>query len=364
MRDIGFTNATIGVMAAAYSGVMLLAETPSGILADRWSRKGVLILGSIALVVSSWICGISNSVPMYLIGAMFWGVFYALYSGTYDSIVYDTLLEEKGHVDDYEKYYGRVRVFESAALVSSSLLGGLLGEALDLRAAFYWTIPAALLSIVPLLLFREPVLHRAETETPLSSHVREMFAVVLRRGALTQILLAVVGATLAMEILYEFTQLWYIAIAMPIALFGVANALILAAPGVAGVIVAWASHRWRIGLLLALGMIATLGLTIEQSSWFIMTCQTILALSLTAVSIAFNKRMHNQLPSKVRAGASSAISTLSRLLFIPLAAAFGFISNSHSTFIAGWILVGIVAVAYSVGFTIFAKEQTGPKITT
>lgn len=49
MLGIGFNTATIGVMIAIMSVVMLAVETPSGILADRWSRKGVMVLGCFAL---------------------------------------------------------------------------------------------------------------------------------------------------------------------------------------------------------------------------------------------------------------------------------------------------------------------------
>ena len=38
MTSIGFTSATVGVMAAVYAVVVPLLEVPSGMLADRWSR--------------------------------------------------------------------------------------------------------------------------------------------------------------------------------------------------------------------------------------------------------------------------------------------------------------------------------------
>src|ERR1700733_15307254 len=69
MRSIGFDDAGIGIMVAFYSAIMLLVETPSGILADRWSRKGVLIIGSFLLAGSSLGGGVSHGVAMYLVAA-------------------------------------------------------------------------------------------------------------------------------------------------------------------------------------------------------------------------------------------------------------------------------------------------------
>ena len=52
MTEIGFDARMFGVMAAAYAVVMPVLEMPSGILADRWSRRGVLLLAVLALFAS------------------------------------------------------------------------------------------------------------------------------------------------------------------------------------------------------------------------------------------------------------------------------------------------------------------------
>src|SRR5678810_934512 len=93
LHTIGYNDAGIGIMVAAYSVLMLVAQTPSGILADRWSRKGVLVIASICLLLSSLIGGLSTEPMLYIVAALFWGLFYAFYLGTYDSVVYDTVME-------------------------------------------------------------------------------------------------------------------------------------------------------------------------------------------------------------------------------------------------------------------------------
>ena len=50
----------------------------------------------------------------YVVAALVLGVYFALSSGTVDSIVYDTVLEETGSSDLYERWIGRVRIVESA----------------------------------------------------------------------------------------------------------------------------------------------------------------------------------------------------------------------------------------------------------
>ena len=82
MTEIGFDAATIGVMAAAYAAMVPLVEVVSGVLADRWSRRGVLALAGIALLVSSLIGGLSQNVITYIVAALILGIYFAMYSGT------------------------------------------------------------------------------------------------------------------------------------------------------------------------------------------------------------------------------------------------------------------------------------------
>ena len=121
MTDIGFDNGSVAVMAAAYAAVVPLLEVPSGILADRWSRRGVVLLAQSALIVSVVIGGLSPNVAVYIVSALFFGVFFALQSGAFESIAYDTVLEETGDSELFERTIGRIRFVESAGLVVSAL---------------------------------------------------------------------------------------------------------------------------------------------------------------------------------------------------------------------------------------------------
>ena len=71
--SIGFDPADLGLEAAAYPA--------------RWSRRGVLIVASLALAASSLIGGVSQDVPTYIAGAMVLGVYFAFYNGRMDSVV-------------------------------------------------------------------------------------------------------------------------------------------------------------------------------------------------------------------------------------------------------------------------------------
>lgn len=206
---------------------------PSGLLADRWSRKGVLILASFALAGAAFVGGVSNGIGLYLLCAILWGVFYACYAGMYESIVYDTLAEEKQSPALYRKIYGRIQIADSAGLVLGGLVSTFVATRLGLRETYFLSIPFALLAVTALLLFREPQLHKHRRQL-LGAQVRETFRAVTRRGYALPVVISLVIKTTVLFMMFEFAQLWLIALNAPTGFFGFAGALLYAAIGFGG----------------------------------------------------------------------------------------------------------------------------------
>lgn len=343
MTSIGFDNATIAIMASVYAGTMLLFETPSGLLADRWSRKGVLIIAGVALALASLIAGFSQDIWQYFISAFSWGIFYALYSGTYDAIAYDTLIEEEGSGNNFEKYSGRLHAFGGVFLVVGSLLGGIIGASIGLQATYFITVPIALLSILSLLLLREPSLHKKQEHVSLRSQVLSTFQAISKRGLVLWISGSLVLILLIEQMIFEFNQLWLIALVAPVIAYGPANGLLLSAVTVAGLSAATvSSRRWAIRFLLALAVVSVFCLALVKNLWIIVIATFIIGTVLIIYEIIFNKLLNDRLSSNIRAGAMSATSSISKLIFIPVALSFGFLSESTSVFSASWILVVLI----------------------
>lgn len=347
VSSLGFSDADIGWMVAIYSAVMLLVETPSGILADRWSRRGVLILGSIFLLIATIIGGFSTDFATYIWSAIFWGAFFAMYSGTYESVVYDSLLEESGNAKEYEKYYGRIAVVDSVALVISSLAGGVVAELFGLRAVYYASIPLILISILALLRFKEPKLHKVSTDAGLKEHVKQTFGAVAKQHKLRPVLAVLLLNGTVSYILFELSQLWLIALAVPIVAFGIANAMLLSTLGAGGVIAVWLKlYEYKI-LLVAIGLmaVACIALVFSRNLVVVVGAQMVLGAGATAVDIVFMRFLNDELPSRLRAGASSAVSSINHVLLIPAVLLFSYVSDAFTIFKASWVFLALVLLA-------------------
>ncbi|RTK95143.1 MFS transporter [Candidatus Saccharibacteria bacterium] len=362
MRSIGFDDQGIGIMISLYSAVMLLVETPSGILADRWSRKGVLILASLCLATTALIGGLSHTPFSYYVASVFWGIFFALYSGTYDSIVYDTALEETGSSSLFDKLYGRIKIADSTALVTSSLIGGVIANTLSVRHVYFLTIPMSLLAIVALLIFREPQLHKAEAQSHIREHLVNTVKAVIHNKALVPIMLALVTINTIQYILFEFSQIWLLAIVAPLIAFGPANATVIGSIGAGGFIVdrLKLSKYWVMAAALLIGLGGLFGMILARNIVMIVLSQFILGTVLIAAIVIFNRLLHDNLGSSVRAGAASAVSTLCRIIIVPLAIFFGYLSRVHSIFAATWVLVAFYILGAIFIMAVAAqKKRTG-----
>jgi MFS family permease len=340
--QIGFDAAAIAVMAAAYAAVVPLLEVPSGILADRWSRSGILIISSIAAAASALLGGLSHNVATYIGAALILGVYFAMNSGTVDSVVYDTVIEETGSPDLYERWIGRVRIVESAAFTVSALAGGVIAGATSPRLAYFLTIPFVLASIIAFARFREPRLHRAAEPLALRRHITTTFGAMTRIPNVRRMLLLAALTALLSQAVFEFGPLWLVALHAPAAAFGPYWALLVATVGAGGYLAAHLNLARRpTARTLALIVAGAPILFITSHTVLVIIAgQPVLALTLAVTGIHAGRLLHDAVPSSIRAGVSSGAGTFSWMLFLPFSLGFGALARTHGVYTAGWVFLG------------------------
>jgi MFS family permease len=356
MTQIGFDAGSVGVMAAAYAAVVPLLEVPSGILADRWSRTWVMVCASVALIASSLLGGLSTNVATYVAAAMLLGVYFALSSGTVDSMVYDVVLEETGSSGAYEAWIGRVRMVESGALVASALAGGLLAGWTSARLTYFVTVPFVAVAIVAFRRFDEPRLHRAAGPVALRAHLALTLRTMTRRRDLRRVLLLAALVAVLSQAVFEFGPLWLVALDAPAAVYGPYWAALVSTLGVGGYLASKLALDRRAAVLplALLGPAAALALPRTGSLAAVIGAQVALALSAAVIGIHAGRLLHDGVPSAVRAGVASGVGTLSWLIFLPCSLVLGWFAREHGVRPAGWFLA---AAAGLVGLLLIASAH-------
>jgi MFS family permease len=353
LRSLGFDQAALGLMAACYSSLIPLLDLFSGILADRWSRKGILMLASVAAMLNALLGGLSHNVPTYLVSTLFFGVEVALVSGTYESILYDTLLEHTGESHAFEKRLSQVKLLNSLALLISALAGGLVATLLSPRLAYFGTIPLVAISLGALLIFQEPHLHRSEGRASLARHLRAISQTLFRRGKTLRIVTVLLTTSLLLSVIFEFGPLWQLALAAPVGLYGLANAAVLSARGVGS----WLAARLTLSkpatiVVVAVLLVSSLALVVVKSVVVVILAQGVLVAGGVGVSMVFTRLLHDSLPSGMRAGAASGVGALSSMAFVLFALLFGVVSQHVGVFHAGWMVVGVALLAGALLVTV------------
>ncbi len=148
LRDRGFSLAFVGLAGAVFSFSLLVAEVPTGYLADRLGRRGTLALGSLCRVVGVGGYAVADAAATFLVLKLFLGVGWALRSGTTDAYLYE-LLAATGDEDRFATVSGRARAALLTASALTAVVGG-AGYALAPRAPFVANAALAALG-VPLL---------------------------------------------------------------------------------------------------------------------------------------------------------------------------------------------------------------------
>jgi MFS family permease len=357
ITDIGFDAASIGVMAAAYAVLTPVIEIPSGVLADRWSRRGVLVIAAAALALTSLIGGLSYNVPTYIGCALVLAVYFAMYSGTMDAIVYDTVLEEIGASEQFERRIGRVRAVESASLVIGALAGGLLAELTSTRLTYFLTVPFAVLAVFVLLRFREPQLHKEQETLSLRAHIATTYRAMIRTKRLVPIIVLALLAALLLSTIFEFGPLWLVAADAQPGLYGPYWAALMAMLGLGGLLAGRiALHRaGPLAVVIVLAVAAAVALTVDNLGVAI-AAQIVLALLFLVASIRATQLLHDSVPSNIRTGVASGVGALGWIVFVPFAFVLGLVSRDQGVHLAAWMIVG-VTVAASVVLVVVGRAQ-------
>jgi MFS family permease len=359
MTQLGFTPALFALMAVAYGATVPLLEIPFGILADRWSRRGVLMLAGGAAVLSVLVGGLSRNVATYIASAMILGVYFAMQSGLVDAIVYDTLVEEVGNAGDFEKQYGRMQLLNSAALTGSALAGGVIATLASARTTYLVTLPTAVLGIVVLTRFREPTLHRAREASRLREHLAATWRMISRQPRVAPIAVTMMLGSALTQMIFEFGPLWLVAAAVPAVVFGPYTAGMTSTLGLGGML----AGRVRLDRPVVAAIIAIMmsgcgvALGETRTAWVLIAAQIVLVGLLVTVGIHLSRLLHDVVPSSMRSGVSSGVSTLSWLTFLPCSLLFAVLSEGSGIAAAGWIITVLCTIA---GATLVRISQHAP----
>ena len=194
----GLTAAAVSGLFALWSVTGFLAEVPAGALADRWSRRGCVVLASVLEAAGFVLWTAVPGLPSFAAGFALWGLAGALASGATEALVYDGLAGV-GAAAAYPRVNGWISATELVVQLPTALLASGL-FALGGYPLVGWASVGVCLGTSALALrFPEPA--RVEDEGGDGAGLRAGLTRALRRPGLGLLVLAIalVGGIDAIE---------------------------------------------------------------------------------------------------------------------------------------------------------------------
>ncbi len=149
--DLGVTDAQLGSLQTWLLLVLAVGSIPFGFLADRFSRKAIIVFGIVCWSLATFVGGFAGSFMFLLIARAFVGIGEAAYAPAAQSMISGTFPLEK-------------RASAQAIFASGMLLGGAAGEAFGgvigsrygWQYALFVIAAAGLIPVIAVLSLQEP----------------------------------------------------------------------------------------------------------------------------------------------------------------------------------------------------------------
>jgi len=139
LLDAGLTNLEAFAANAFFTAGMLIFEIPTGVVADTVGRRASYLIGTVTLAGTTalyWMLWVWES-PFWAwaIVSVLLGLGFTFFSGAVDAWLVDAL-QATGYRGSLETVFGRAQIVGGIAMLSGSVLGGVIAQVTDLGVPF------------------------------------------------------------------------------------------------------------------------------------------------------------------------------------------------------------------------------------
>ncbi len=160
LKELGSSEAEIGLILGAFGAAMVVTHIPAGRLADRIGRRPLLIIAWLTGLFSTIVMAFARDLPMFLVGMMCYGLT-AFVSSPLGSYV--TAARGKWSVGTA---LAMTTFTFNMGMVLGPITGGWIGERFGLRAVYSVAAGVFVLSSLLICLIKNQPIDRHDPEAP------------------------------------------------------------------------------------------------------------------------------------------------------------------------------------------------------
>ncbi len=361
----GFSLTQVSGLEALFWLVIVVAEVPTGMVADRFGRKPSLMAAAAFTSVAILVFGLSTNYLIVLLSYVVWGVGLTFQSGADSALTFESL-KALGREREYQRVAGVVWGIFSLGVVVGLLLGAPLAAATNLRFPILISAALTFAGLLVAMTFKEPDLPHGEARLPYRALMAESARTAWRTPSVRAML--VLGALLlaAPNASVVFSQPFLDQHHVPIAMFGLAQAPTRGAGMIASLVAyrvsgAFGFRRTFIaGFLLLGGAYALLGGWDSVYAFAgIGVAMTIMSMLLPVVVDYLNQRI----PSNQRATILSFRQLLTSIMIATIMPLQGLISDHMSLQTMFWATAGFVALTVPLALLYWLRTDADESAT-
>ncbi len=150
LQTVGLSLTQVMIAEGLFAATIMLFEVPSGIWADQFSRRKVLIASDLLAFIGVGIFATSSSLAQVILSQFVMGIAIASRSGADQALLYDSLIQDE-RVEEYTSILSRLKSIEFGVAIPSTILGGIIAAQFGLRLPP--TIAAIIFGICGILYF-------------------------------------------------------------------------------------------------------------------------------------------------------------------------------------------------------------------
>lgn len=361
----GMTVQMVVFAEIVYALVVAALEIPTGYLADRFSRKWMMVFGATFACFELAILIFATQFWHFALAVALAAVHGAATSGTENALLYDSL-KVTGEEDSFEKKLGRLRAVEYGAHMVAGIIGGVVAVRLGYVSTYWFSLLSTALAFLVTFTLVEPPIRTREENEPVDHALAQKAYVFLRQNPHIMFILGF-GVITGSCLVYvdEFWQLYAQDVGLPVVLFGVVLGINCLLNSISGLLAYKLKDKVPYTVLFAIVLcLFTIGVLMMA---FLKSLMGLLFLFVSygaagIIEPLVSGYLHHRAPSEVRATVESYQSLGFRLTSALVGLAFGFVSTRLGI-MSGFAFLGtllfLVAVLYLLGSRRIALEPKG-----
>lgn len=360
LRDMrGFSLTQITVLEALFWGTAILAEVPTGAIADRFGRKTSLALGAASTTFAVLTFGLATNYELILISYGAWAIGIAFLSGADHAMLFESL-KELGREDEFQRLAGRLGAIQAFGALAGGLIGAPIAAATDLSVPILLSAAIVAPGLLVALSMREPDLPEGEMRLGYGHLLRESARTATRLPAVRTMLLLSSFVTVVSFSPQIFMQPFLSGHGVDVGLMGVLLTPVRLAAMV-GALVAFAVTA-RVGTRGAflLGPLVVGGAFVALGAWdsvYALASFPMIAFANSMLLPPAADYLNRRIPNNQRATVLSLRTMLVSFWAALLEPALGITADASSLRVVFWASAGLTAVLIPVAYILWLRAD-------